>query len=146
MSSAYTHRSSRAVLNVVGRTSRNRVLGPTLRRLTPPNRRETSTVAGAAPATAAARQADYPLPAAYNVPAQELWKSKDATALQDTLRHAYERELELLICTHDLRDGPQSIFCLFVPTDLKAVTSLRLSISASRTVFRVGRDANNESD
>lgn len=100
-----TYRSSRTALNVVSRTSRGRFLGPALRKhATASCRRETSTVAEAAAATASTRQTNPPPPAAYNVPAQELWKGKEATGLQDTLRHAHERELgesQHLICTYD---------------------------------------------
>lgn len=85
-----TYRSSRTAFKIVNRTSRSRSLGPALRKQVLATRRETSTVAEAA---ATARQANCPPPAVSNVPAQELWKGKEVTGLQDTLKHAYEREL-----------------------------------------------------
>lgn len=90
-----TYRTSRVALSVVSRTSRSRSLGPPLRNQVPPSRREASTVAEAAAASATidARQTNYPPPDVYNIPVQERWKGKEATGLQDTLKHAYEREL-----------------------------------------------------
>jgi len=92
-----TFRSSRIALNVVSRTSRSRSLRPLLRKQVPAYRREASTVAEAAPAqtvaTTTVRQANYPPPDVCDIPAQQLWKGKEATGLQDTLKHAYEREL-----------------------------------------------------
>lgn len=89
-----TYRSSQVALNVVCRTSRSRSLGPLLRNQVPAYQRKASTVAeAAAAATINARQEGYPPPGVYNIPAQELWKGREATGLQDTLKHAYEREL-----------------------------------------------------
>ena len=90
-----TFRTSRVALNVVSRTRRSRSLGPPLRSQGPPPRREASTVAEAAAAAATinARQTNYPPPDVYNIPVQERWKGKEATGLQDTLKHAHEREL-----------------------------------------------------
>ena len=121
-----TYRSSRTALNVVGRTSRGRSLGPALRKhANASSRRETPTVAEAAAATATIRQTNRPPPPAYNVPAQELWKGKEAPGLQDTLRHAHERELgesQHLICIYEaIRDALQrnvmAIRGLLVPMD-----------------------------
>jgi hypothetical protein len=92
-----TYRSSRIALNVVSRTSRSPSLGPPLRKQVPAYRREASTVAEAevpaAAVTTTTRQTNYPPPDVYDIPAQRLWKGKEATGLQDTLKHAYEREL-----------------------------------------------------
>jgi len=73
--------------------SRSRSLRPPLRKQVPVYRREASTVAEAAAATGTVRQTTYPSPDVYNIPAQKLWKGKEATGLRDTLEHAYEREL-----------------------------------------------------
>lgn len=90
-----TYRTSRVALNVASRTSRSGSLGPPLRNPVPPFRRGASTVveAAATSATMNARQTNYPPPDVYNIPVQELWKGKEANGLQDTLKHAYEREL-----------------------------------------------------
>ena len=92
-----TYRSPRIALNVVSRTSRRRSLGPLLRKQVPAYQREASTVAEAetatVTATTTARRTNYPPPDVYNVPTQQLWKGKEATGLQDTLKHAHEREL-----------------------------------------------------
>ena len=103
-----TYRSSRTALNIVSRTSRTRSQGPAPRKYPPASRRQTSTVVEAEAATATARQTSHPSPGACNAPEQEPWKGKEATGLQDTLRHAYERELgrpQLLIYIYDLVRG-----------------------------------------
>lgn len=107
MSSTYRS-SSRTTLNVVSRTSRTRSLVPALRIHRLATRRSTSTVAEAAAATATTRQASHPPPSAHNGPAQEPWKGKGATGLQDTLSHAYGRELgilQFLTCIYDTVQG-----------------------------------------
>lgn len=121
MSSTYRS-SSRTALNVVS-TSRSRSLVPALRNHPLATRRHTSTVAEAAAATATTRQASHPPPSAHNEPAQEPWKGKGATGLQDTLSHAYGRELGRLQFLTFIYDAVQgglqwgAIRYLLVPMD-----------------------------